>query len=101
MRYMKNQMLLDSIDRALRVSGSGECFITLSIPFCELHVKVTDKVKTYELYFYGFIDWDYEMKVPLEKMDYDYILDSIEKNLKIFMQNYAEYLINMELKVEE
>lgn len=41
------------------------------------------------------------MKVPLEKMDYDYILDSIEKNLKIFMQNYAEYLINMELKVEE
>lgn len=97
---MKNQMLLDSIDRALGFSGSGECFITLPIPFCELHVKVTDEKKHYELYFYGLIDWDYEMKVPLEKMDYDYILGSIKKNLKIFMQNYAEYLIKTELEVE-
>ncbi|MCI5901408.1 MAG: hypothetical protein SOY73_00005 [Blautia sp.] len=97
---MKNHMLLDSINRALRFNGSGECFIILPIPFCELHVKVTEKIKIYELYFYGLIDWGYEMKVPLEKIDYDYILDSIEKNLKIFMQNYAEYLIKTELEVE-
>ena len=82
MRYMKNQMLLDSIDRALRFSGSGECFITLSIPFCELHVKVTDKVKTYELYFYGLIDFilkGYRLATGLLKLltDFGFLLDSL------------------------
>lgn len=99
---MKNRMMMDCINRALKVKNRGESFINTLIPFCSIHVKVAnDYTKTYELLFSGLADWDYEMSVPLERMDYDYVVDAIKKYLVIFMKEWAEKLIKRELLEEE
>lgn len=98
---MVNQELLDCINRVLQFNSCGECYSNTPISFCTIHTKVIDhNHKEYELIFDGLLN-DYDMKVPLEQMDYKYVLDSIKKNLKIFMENYAEHLIKTELEESE
>lgn len=95
----KNQEMVDCINRALDFKNHGEQYLGTPIPFCSLHTKISDNnVKTYELHFSGLTDWNYEMNIHLERMDYEYVMNTLKINLVMFMEKWAKHLIKTELK---
>lgn len=95
-----NQEMMDCINRAMEIK-SGECYGNTPIPFCSLHTKVADDgTKTHSLEFSGLSDWNYTKSVPLERMDYNYVVNTMRLELVVFMQEWAKHLIETELLVE-
>ena len=95
-----NQFMVECINRALEFK-SGECFDNTPIPFCSLHTKIADDdTKTYTLEFSSLSDWNYTKSVPLEKMEYDYVVNTIKTQLVEYMKEWAEHLIETEMLEE-
>lgn len=96
-----NQEMMDCINGALEFKGHGECYGNTPIPFCSLHTKVADDgTKTYSLEFSGLSDWNYTKSVPLERLDYNYVVNIMRLELVVFMQEWAVHLMQTELLVE-
>jgi len=93
-----NKEMTDCINRALEFKNYGACFTNTPIPFCSvLSTYADDGTKIYSLEFSGLPSWDYRKSVPLEKMEFNYIANSMMLELKVYMQEYAEYLIETEM----
>ena len=96
--------LADSINGALGFTRDnyGCCYTNTPIPFCSIHSQRTDEgVKTYSLEFSGLPDWNYTKSVPLEKMEFNYIANTIMLEFRVYMQEYADYLIETEVLESE
>lgn len=94
--------LADSINGALGFTRDnyGCCYTNTPIPFCNIRSHRTDDgVKTYSLEFSGLPD-DYRKSVPLEKMEFNYIANTMMWGLNVYMQEYAEHLIETEVLEE-
>lgn len=97
----KNQEMVDCINSALDFKNHGEQYLVTPIPFCSLHTKISgNNAKTYELHFSGLTDWNYKMRIKLERMDYDYVMNTLKINLLLFMVKWANHLIKTKLKEE-
>ena len=96
--YKVNKEMTDCINRALEFKNYGACSTNTPIPFCSVFsTHAYDGTKVYSLEFSGLPDWEYTKSVPLEKMEFNYIANTIMLELKMYMQEYAEYLIETEM----
>ena len=94
--------MADSINGALGFTRDnyGCCYTKTPISLCSIHAHLADDgTKTYSLEFGGLPD-DYRKSVPLEKMEFNYIANTIQLQLKVFLQEYAEHLIVTEMLEE-
>lgn len=94
--------MADSINGALGFTreNCGCCYTKTSIPFCSIHAHLADDgTKTYSLEFSGLPD-GYKKSVPLEKMEFNYIANTMQLQLKVYLQEYADYLIETEMLEE-
>lgn len=99
--YTVSEEMTDCINRVLEFKNYGACFTNTPIPFCSvLSTHADDGTKIYSLEFSGLPNWDYRKSVPLEKMEFNYVVDKIMWGLKVYMLEYADYLIKTEMLVK-
>ena len=99
--YLLTEDLKNSLIPNVR-DNYGCCYTNTPIPFCSIHSQRTDDgVKTYSLEFSGLPDWNYTKSVPLEKMEFNYIANTIMLEFRVYMQEYAEHLIETKMLESE
>ena len=99
--YGINKEMMDCINRASNIKHHGEAFTSTPIPFCSIHTVVADDDSvSHSLEFCGLSDWNYTKSVPLERMDCNYVINTMRLELVTFMEEWAVYLMQTEVLVE-